>query len=279
MQHNNFSIKQINTGNGRKYEIKEDNGTTHSLVSVTTLLDKFKDKTALFNWRKSVGDEEANKVSNAAATRGTKTHTLIENYLLKQELPQPSEDESYKLFSNLLPVVNLITPIAVEEKTYWVNNETGVGFAGTCDMWASINGCKLINRATKSQLSEDNISFISDWKTWNKAKYPVASNRDGQKYYPLLSYGLQLACYCAAINQRTNGVANLSSAFIFGVTHNCRQPFIYYFSNNAIMFYWQNIKQMINCYYNNEWFDWRTMEQQADSLGYLGDRCDIINDK
>ncbi|GAA6622802.1 hypothetical protein [Scytonema sp. NUACC26] len=272
--YDNFNIKQVNTGNGRHYEIN-NNGNLYKLISVTSLLDKVKPKEALFAWRKSVGEEEAQRITTTAANRGTKAHGYVEDYLLKRVLPTPSNDESYKCFENLLPVVNLIQPIEIEKKTYWVN-EYGYGFAGTKDMWASINGAKLVNRATNQVVADEQVSFIGDIKTWNKAKYPYASNREGERYYPLISYGLQLSAYAAATNQRTSGNAAVNRAFIFGVTNNCRAPFIYYFSPEAVMFYWNKMKQIVDCYYTNTNFNWVSFEKEADRLGFLGDRCDLI---
>ena len=53
--------------------------------SVTTVLSDTGDKTALLNWRKRVGDEEANRVSRESAGLGTKVHNAIEKYILQEE--------------------------------------------------------------------------------------------------------------------------------------------------------------------------------------------------
>ena len=50
--------------------------------SVTTVLDKTSDKTALIAWRKRVGEEEANRVSKESAGLGTKVHNAIEKHIL-----------------------------------------------------------------------------------------------------------------------------------------------------------------------------------------------------
>lgn len=59
--------------NGRKYK------------SVTTILDERTDKTALYEWRARVGNEEATKISVQAARRGTSVHAIAERYVLNEE--------------------------------------------------------------------------------------------------------------------------------------------------------------------------------------------------
>jgi hypothetical protein len=54
------------------------------LPSVTTVLGYFKKK-SLIEWRERVGNEEADRVMNRAATRGTKFHNLLEGYLRNEE--------------------------------------------------------------------------------------------------------------------------------------------------------------------------------------------------
>jgi len=271
-----FSIKQFNSETkGRHYEVETNCGKKHKLVSVTTLLDKYKDKSALFAWRDSIGHDNAQLITTTAATRGTKTHTLVEKYLLHGTEPIPTEDDGYKCYANLMPLLPLITPIKIEEKTYWVNSD-GQGFAGTTDMWASIDGSKLINRTTELPVSDGKISYIGDIKSWSKAKYPVASTREGTKYFPLIAYGMQLTAYAMAFNQRTNSEAALNKAFIFGSTNNCRAPFIYYFGSDAVNWYCDRIKELVYCFYNDTWFDWKKMEQNAYELDFVGTRCDII---
>lgn len=55
--------------------------------SVTTILSKTGDKTALIEWRKRVGEEEANRISQESAGLGTLVHKHVENYILGEERP------------------------------------------------------------------------------------------------------------------------------------------------------------------------------------------------
>ena len=56
--------------------------------SVTTILDKTKPREkreALANWKKRVGEEEAQRIVSEAANVGTVMHAILENYVLNQE--------------------------------------------------------------------------------------------------------------------------------------------------------------------------------------------------
>jgi hypothetical protein len=69
-------ITRKTTESGRKYFTPEGN----AYPSITTVLSVM-DKDGLIEWRKRVGEEEANRISTQAATRGTAVHKLAEDYL------------------------------------------------------------------------------------------------------------------------------------------------------------------------------------------------------
>ena len=54
----------------------------YRLPSVTTILGKTKANTFLRDWIKKKGKEEAEKIKQASATRGTSMHKYLENYVL-----------------------------------------------------------------------------------------------------------------------------------------------------------------------------------------------------
>lgn len=64
---------------GRKYLV--DN---IKVPSVTTILSATKDKRFLDNWRRKVGDEEANRIMHQASTIGTEMHKVLEYHLTGQ---------------------------------------------------------------------------------------------------------------------------------------------------------------------------------------------------
>lgn len=57
------------------------------LPSVTTILSKTADKTFLIDWRKRVGDAEANKITNTSTGLGTAMHKMLEDYLCEDKTP------------------------------------------------------------------------------------------------------------------------------------------------------------------------------------------------
>jgi len=69
--------------NGSRYYVLPDGVT--KLKSVTTIIGEKTDKTALLEWKKKVGEAEANRISNQAARRGTSVHAIAERYLLNEE--------------------------------------------------------------------------------------------------------------------------------------------------------------------------------------------------
>lgn len=91
--------------NGARYYVMPD-GT--KLKSVTTILGERLDKTALIEWRKKVGEEEANRISTQAARRGTAIHSLAESYILNKDMGEiykkamPVNVESFKQIIPLL---------------------------------------------------------------------------------------------------------------------------------------------------------------------------------
>jgi len=77
-----------------------------AVPSVTTILDKTKPeeaKAALRNWRKRVGDQQANAISKEASGRGTRMHKWLEDYCLTGKLGTPGSNpysqQSHKMAS------------------------------------------------------------------------------------------------------------------------------------------------------------------------------------
>ena len=62
---------------GKRFYVSPSGDKYPSVTTVTGLLTR--DHIKL--WRERVGDEEANKISSVAARRGTKMHSLFEQYL------------------------------------------------------------------------------------------------------------------------------------------------------------------------------------------------------
>jgi len=105
------------------------------LVSITSVTSHF-NKEIFVNWRKKVGEEEAERITKAATSRGTDMHTLVENYLYNRDLPsvQPLSDFLFKISKTELNRINNI--YALEGSLY----SRQLGIAGTVDCIAEYNG-------------------------------------------------------------------------------------------------------------------------------------------
>ena len=105
------------------------------MVSITSVTSHF-NKHIFVDWRKRVGDEEANRITKRATTRGTATHELIEKHLLNEEvaLDNPSTKMLFTQAKKSLGNINNI--YALEKSLY--SSELGV--AGTVDCIAEYNG-------------------------------------------------------------------------------------------------------------------------------------------
>jgi hypothetical protein len=81
------------------------------LPSVTTILDKTKNKAYLNRWRNKVGHEEAERIKNLSSKRGTAMHKFIEKYIQESgfkdltPIGQEAEPMAQKIIkSGLTPV-------------------------------------------------------------------------------------------------------------------------------------------------------------------------------
>ena len=56
----------------------------YQLPSVTTILDKTKDKTYLRQWKEKVGEKRAEEIKNISSQRGTCMHKFLESYIIEK---------------------------------------------------------------------------------------------------------------------------------------------------------------------------------------------------
>jgi ATP-dependent exoDNAse (exonuclease V) beta subunit len=173
--HCNVSLPQLEreTIDGvRYYKIPDEDGV-HKFVSITSVTSHH-NRHIFEDWRKRVGEEEANRVNKAATSRGTDLHTLVESHLLNQDLPDVQLISKH-LFKIIKPELNKINNIyALESSLY----SKVLGIAGTVDCIAEYNG----------ELS------VIDFKTSKKAK-PVEW---------IEHYFVQAAAYACMFYELTN---------------------------------------------------------------------------
>ena len=123
------------TIDGVRYYSVPDEDELLKLVSITSVTSHF-NKEIFINWRKKVGDQEADRITKAATSRGTDMHTLTEHYLKNDDLPtvQPISDFLFKIAKGELNKIDNIH--ALEGSLY----SKELGIAGTVDCIAEYNG-------------------------------------------------------------------------------------------------------------------------------------------
>ena len=126
-------LNRIDGETARLYETP----TGERYPSVTTVLGKMSDKTALNEWRKRVGDEEANKVSARASSRGTFIHTMCEKYILGEEV-DTSMPHNMMIFRQIKGILDQkVDMVRATECTLFSHH---LKIAGTCDLIADYDG-------------------------------------------------------------------------------------------------------------------------------------------
>ena len=136
--HVDLNLPQLEreTIDGVRYYKVPDDEELIKLVSITSVTSHF-NKEIFINWRKKVGNEEADRITKAATKRGTDMHTLTEHYLKNdQELPEvpPISEFLFKIAKSKL---NLINSIHTLEGSLYSKQ---LGIAGTGDCIAEYNG-------------------------------------------------------------------------------------------------------------------------------------------
>jgi genome maintenance exonuclease 1 len=173
-----YDLKSVTTEDGRLYETPSG----QRYPSVTTVLSAY-NKKAIFEWRQRVGEQEANRISRKASGRGTKLHTMCENYLMNEidEVKfRTMIPDTKQLFLQLKPYLdtNIGRVYGIEQSLY----SDRLKIAGRCDCIAEWNG----------ELS------IVDYKTssWQK---------DEDK---ILNYFMQCTAYAEMFEERTGMPVN-----------------------------------------------------------------------
>ena len=135
--HININLPKLEreTIDGVRYYDVTDGEKLLKLVSITSVTSHF-NREIFVKWRKRVGEEEAQKITKAATSRGTDMHSLVENYLYNKTLPSvpPLPDFLFKIAKAELNKINNIH--CLEGPLYSLQ----LGVAGTTDCIAEYDG-------------------------------------------------------------------------------------------------------------------------------------------
>jgi genome maintenance exonuclease 1 len=147
---------------GRYYVLPDGN----KVPSITTVLGAMK-KASIMEWRRRVGEEEANKISRKASGRGTNVHTLCERYLNNENIGEMMPDAK-EMFFSIKPYLNLINNIHYQEQSLWSEQ---LGVAGRVDCIAEYEGeLSVIDFKTSKRLKSK--GDIEDY-FWQCAAYSL----------------------------------------------------------------------------------------------------------
>lgn len=160
-------LQQVNEDGTRYYVTPEGS----KYPSITTVLAEYNRK-HIMEWRKRVGEAEANKISQQASSRGTRIHSLCEQYLNNEEVVFKTLLDQ-EMFSSFKPVLHRINNIHVQEKRMYSDH---LRIAGTVDCIAEFDG---------------KLSVI-DFKTAKRAKY----EEDIENYF------MQASAYAIMFEER-----------------------------------------------------------------------------
>jgi genome maintenance exonuclease 1 len=177
---------------GRLYRLPDGS----KVPSVTTVLGWSK-KASLIEWRKRVGEEEANKISAKASSRGTKVHAICEDYLHNKTLDiKKINPITLDMFLSIKDIVDRIDDVLGIELQMFSQH---LGVAGTSDVIANFDGRR----------------SIIDFKTSSKPK----------KLEWIEDYCMQLAIYAVCFEELT-GVPVNNLVVIIAVENSEPQLFI-----------------------------------------------------
>ena len=154
-KYNYVRVSRTTENGSRTYDV---NGT--KLPSVTTILDKTKDKSYLDKWRARVGDEEAERIKNHSSKRGTSMHKFIEKHITGA-----GYDDLTTIGQEARPMAQKIIDVGLTPISEYYGSEVTLHypglFAGSTDLVCIHNGKETIvdfkqaNRAKREDWIQD----------------------------------------------------------------------------------------------------------------------------
>lgn len=181
------------TIDGKRHYQTPDGQVYPSVTTITSLHGK----EGILEWRKRVGEEEANKISNKAATRGTRVHKLCEDYLNNNLVLDGAMPNSIALFKQMQP---------------YLDKYIGKVYGIECPLYSHH-----LRVAGKSDCIAqfDGKNAVVDFKTANKPK---------QEHW-IQNYFMQCAAYAVAFEERT-GIPVPRIAIVVAVEGDSPQLFV-----------------------------------------------------
>ena len=123
-------LKDLKTENieGKRYYVTPKG---NKYVSITSLLGNLS-KQSIIEWRRRVGEAEANKISRQASSRGTRVHNICESYIQNQVgILEDALPDAIEMFNSIVPLLDRIDNIHVVEGALFSDD---LGVAGRTDL-------------------------------------------------------------------------------------------------------------------------------------------------
>ena len=151
-------LERSDTSNGRVYKISEN---VH-VPSVTTVLDRTKDKTALKQWADRIGQAEADRQKEQAAYIGTNMHATLECIISGDAMRFGTDWQAMKGHQMAFTLANkyfgALSAVHGSEVGLYYQNR----YAGTTDLVATYRG-KLAIIDFKQSVKPKRHEFITDY--------------------------------------------------------------------------------------------------------------------
>jgi len=165
-----FTELDTETVNGKRHYITPKG----SYPSITTVLSVLSEK-GIAEWRRRVGEKEANRISTQAARRGTNVHQMCEDYVNNELDSSKFLPHERAMFNSVKDTLDKSLGLVYAQECPLYSDYLGI--AGRVDCVAEFNG---------------RLSII-DYKTASKIK---------KKQY-IGNYFQQAAAYCVMFEERT----------------------------------------------------------------------------
>jgi len=167
--------------NGRR-EYKTPEGI--NLPSITTVLSILS-RESIAKWRKKVGNEEANRISHRASTRGTAVHEVVEKYINNEEsFKNGYTPDIISSFLDLQPILDSrIGRVFAQEAPLYSNH---LGVAGRVDCVAEFDG-KLSIIDFKTSLKPKRLEWVKNYFMQESAYAIMWEERTGRPITQLVT--------------------------------------------------------------------------------------------
>jgi CRISPR/Cas system-associated exonuclease Cas4 (RecB family) len=181
LEYNKYiEVKNIDSPTGRVYDTPEG-----IFPSITTVLGATANKAWLDKWIASVGEEEATRIKEEAAARGTILHNYLEDFY--RENSKPTKEQAKAYIATLKPEKEFIKGMVVNILSYQLANKFE-SLAQEFVVWD--NELKVAGRC-------DGVGF------WNEEFVVIdyKSSRKLKTVSQVKDYYLQATFYCIAHNK------------------------------------------------------------------------------